>query len=368
MQQQAMDLRAAAPKKRRGAATEGADAEGRAGASLVGGLPYGLALQRKGPGKKSDDIERTAASGVGGVAGSLPYGDRIAASFGRHDVTDVPAHVGGKAAEACDAIGAEAYATAGHTAFKSAPDLHTAAHEAAHVVQQRAGVQLKGGVGQAGDRYEQHADRVADLVVQGRSAEGLLSTMSGAGSSSSTAAGSVQCKDGASDKNTGDTTPKADDKKPSGPLDKAGFQRQMKSQLELLWEKFMGKVDTELKKKAPAIKGYANSLKLGLIDHATAQKAVQGELTSAFTAAERPDHRDGEGPSRLRPVDAHRPPHRALSESGRVPQPHQLGCKAQDLCMLLVGDGVTGALEQGSARLRCAGGGTSSRHSRPQRG
>jgi hypothetical protein len=40
------------------------------------------------------------------------------------------------------------YATGNHVAFKGAPNLHTAAHEAAHVVQQRGGVQLKGGVGQ----------------------------------------------------------------------------------------------------------------------------------------------------------------------------------------------------------------------------
>ncbi len=49
------------------------------------------------------------------------------------------------------------------------------------MVQQRAGVQLYGGVGQSGDAYERHADAVADLVVQGRSAEGLLDSMSGAG-------------------------------------------------------------------------------------------------------------------------------------------------------------------------------------------
>jgi hypothetical protein len=59
-------------------------------------------------------------------------------------------------------------------AFARSPDLHTAAHEAAHVVQQRGGVQLKGGVGEAGDSHERHADAVADLVVQGKSSESLL--------------------------------------------------------------------------------------------------------------------------------------------------------------------------------------------------
>jgi hypothetical protein len=47
------------------------------------------------------------------------------------------------------------------------------------VVQQRGGVQLKGGVGEVGDAYEQHADAVADAVMQGKSAEGLLDQHSG---------------------------------------------------------------------------------------------------------------------------------------------------------------------------------------------
>ena len=76
-------------------------------------------------------------------------------------------------------MGAEAYATGDKVAFAHAPSLHTAAHEAAHVVQQRGGVQLKGGVGAAGDAYEVHADQVADAVVQGKSAEGLLSKYAG---------------------------------------------------------------------------------------------------------------------------------------------------------------------------------------------
>lgn len=71
-------------------------------------------------------------------------------------------------------MGAEAFATGNHVAFASPPDLHTAAHEAAHVVQQRAGVHLKGGVGEIGDTYERNADEVADRVVQGQSAHDLL--------------------------------------------------------------------------------------------------------------------------------------------------------------------------------------------------
>ena len=40
-------------------------------------------------------------------------------------------------------------------------------------------MQLKGGVGEVGDAYEQHADAVADAVVQGKSAEDLLDQHSG---------------------------------------------------------------------------------------------------------------------------------------------------------------------------------------------
>jgi Domain of unknown function (DUF4157) len=88
-------------------------------------------------------IRGAAAEGIGGGGGALPYADRIQASFGAaHDVSRVRAHVGGAAARASEQMGAEAYATGEDVAFRGQPDLHTAAH----VVQQRAGVQLSGGV------------------------------------------------------------------------------------------------------------------------------------------------------------------------------------------------------------------------------
>jgi hypothetical protein len=128
------------------------------------------------------DDEQTHAIADEGVAsggGALPHADQIAASFGRHApaVHGISAHVGGKAAEATGALGAEAYANGNSVAFAKSPDLHTAAHEAAHVVQQRAGVQVAGGVGAEGDSYEAHANEVADRVVAGKSAEDVLDTM-----------------------------------------------------------------------------------------------------------------------------------------------------------------------------------------------
>jgi len=135
-------------------------------------------------GLRGGGAQKAAASGLASAGTSLPHLDAIQQSFGRHDVSTVVAHQGEQADAACDALGARAYAFGSEVAFGAGTaDLHTTAHEAAHVVQQRAGVHLAGGVGQAGDRYEQHADQVADLVVQGRSAEGLLDQMSpGAGS------------------------------------------------------------------------------------------------------------------------------------------------------------------------------------------
>ena len=81
--------------------------------------------------------------------------------------------------------------------------------KAAHVVQQRAGVSLKGGVGEVGDRYEQHADAVADLVVQGKPAESLLDPMAGTESAGGQA---VQRRKPGEEKNKvseGDEAPKA---------------------------------------------------------------------------------------------------------------------------------------------------------------
>ncbi len=138
--------------------------------------------QMKGGGESTEAVHAAAQRGTAGGGGSLPHLGKIQAAFGGHDVSSVQAYSGGAATEASAAMGAEAYASGNKVAFGAAPSLHTAAHEAAHVVQQRAGVSLSGGVGQVGDRYEQHADKVADAVVQGRSAEGLLGEMTGVSS------------------------------------------------------------------------------------------------------------------------------------------------------------------------------------------
>lgn len=140
-------------------------------------LQFNLAGQAGGAGA----VHQTAAEGVSGSGSQLPHLDTIQQSFGGHDVSSVSSHVGGAAAKATKSLGAEAYATGNSVAFKSSPSLHTAAHEAAHVVQQRSGVSLDGGVGKVGDSYERNADAVADRVVSGQSAADLLPGGSGGG-------------------------------------------------------------------------------------------------------------------------------------------------------------------------------------------
>jgi peptidoglycan hydrolase-like protein with peptidoglycan-binding domain len=143
------------------------------------------------PGDAAGDVHAAAAAGLAGSAGAMPFGAEIQRSFGHHDVSGIQAHTDGAAAEGARAMGAEAFASGSRVAFGGAPSLFTAAHEAAHVVQQRAGVQLAGGVGQVGDAHEQHADQVAARVVAGEPATDLLDRVAG-GAPTGSAGGAVQ--------------------------------------------------------------------------------------------------------------------------------------------------------------------------------
>jgi Domain of unknown function (DUF4157) len=123
-------------------------------------------------------IHQAAASGIRTPSTDLPHHDLIQQSFGNHDLSHVQAHVGSAATASATAMNAAAFASGSHIVFAGQPDLHTAAHEAAHVVQQQAGIHLAGGIGQVGDVYERHADAVAQRVVAGQSAEQLLNQFS----------------------------------------------------------------------------------------------------------------------------------------------------------------------------------------------
>jgi hypothetical protein len=171
------------------------------GVSFVDTLTAPVQRERGDAGAGAGDagVQAAATHGVSGPAERLPYLDSIQHAFGHHDVGGVAAHTDAAAAAGSRAMGAAAFASGHHVAFAGAPDLHTAAHEAAHVVQQRGGVQLAGGVGQAGDPYERHADAVADAVVAGRPAEALLDAGPGAGPTAAAphqATGAVQRQEG----------------------------------------------------------------------------------------------------------------------------------------------------------------------------
>ncbi len=74
-------------------------------------------------------------------------------------------------------MGAEAFARGSEVTFARTPNLLTAAHEAAHVIQQRSGVDDR----ENRDVYERHADEVAARVGRGESSEELLDASPGMG-------------------------------------------------------------------------------------------------------------------------------------------------------------------------------------------
>ena len=132
--------------------------------------------------RQRQDIQAIAVQGLQGPGKSLTHQTRIQDAFGHHDISALREHTGPEAKEALNSLGAEGFSSRGHLAFDGNPDLYTQAHEAAHGVQQAAlgsSLQLKDGVGEVGDMYEEHADAVAEKVVRGESAEGLLDQMAG---------------------------------------------------------------------------------------------------------------------------------------------------------------------------------------------
>ena len=147
-----------------------------------------------------------AAKAVDQPGQPIPFQSLIQRSFGRHDVSRIQAHIGGRAGDASRAFGARAFAFGENVAFAGTPDVHTAAHEATHVVQQRAGVALYGGIGQAGDVHEQQADEVADLVAAGESAEPVLDRIAGSGATTAPAMPVVQRKEDSPGPPTGDSS------------------------------------------------------------------------------------------------------------------------------------------------------------------
>jgi len=128
----------------------------------------------------ADDVPgQVAADGLAGASEPLPHRDRIQAAFGRHDVGGIRVASDARAHDASAQLGAHAYAAGDRVALPGGPDLFTEAHEATHVVQQRAG--RVSAHGRAGDTHEQQADDVASRVVRGESVEGVLDALAPGG-------------------------------------------------------------------------------------------------------------------------------------------------------------------------------------------
>lgn len=151
------------------------------------------AVARRAP--EPTAVQALAARGIATPASPVPFLDTIQRAFGRHDISHVQAHTDGAASDTAEELRADGYATGHHVVLGRGRDLHTVAHECAHVIQQQGGVAAKGGLGRPGDAHERHADAVADLVVRGESAEQLLDQYAGAsGGGSATTAEVTQCK------------------------------------------------------------------------------------------------------------------------------------------------------------------------------
>ena len=152
------------------------------GNSLMGNRAFlqfaeGLYQQRR-----QMDTHGIAAKGVQGAGRAMTHLDAIQQAFGHHNVSSMREYTGRATQESLATLGAEGFSSNGRMAFGGTPDLFTQAHEAAHGVQQAAlggRLQLKEGIGEAGDRYEHHADAVAEKVVRGESAQELLDDMTG---------------------------------------------------------------------------------------------------------------------------------------------------------------------------------------------
>ncbi len=105
-----------------------------------------------------------------------------------HNFGAVRVHSDGRADDAARAVDARAFTLGQDIVFGrgeyrpgTTEGTRLLAHELAHVVQQRRGVSIDGGMGRVGDGYERQADAVADAVVAGRPAATLLGPDAGRG-------------------------------------------------------------------------------------------------------------------------------------------------------------------------------------------
>jgi hypothetical protein len=148
----------------------------------LGAAPAAVQRKRADEAPASGNMEAHAGAGISGAGGAVPYQAKMEQAFGT-SFAGVSAHSGPQAAEACDAMGAQAYATGSNIAFKkSDPDESLVAHELTHVLQQRGGVQAKG-AGESSS-LEAEADTVGARVAAGESVADVAAKYTGGGQAS----------------------------------------------------------------------------------------------------------------------------------------------------------------------------------------
>ena len=128
------------------------------------------------------DTHAIAKAGVSGPGQPLTHLHTLEQAFGHYDISRMREYRGPDTQAALAALGANGFCSDGRMALKEGADLYTQAHEAAHGVQQAglgSSLQLRGSIGEIGDKYEQHADAVAEKVMRGESVEGLLDQVVG---------------------------------------------------------------------------------------------------------------------------------------------------------------------------------------------
>jgi len=129
-----------------------------------------------------DAAGEVAAGAFAGAAREVPHRAQMEQAFGR-SFAGVNAFTGPQAADASEALGADAFASGSNVAFHDAsPDAKLVAHELTHVVQQAGGapqVAAKA-TSSPGDASEAEADRVAERVAAGQSAGPITAAPTGA--------------------------------------------------------------------------------------------------------------------------------------------------------------------------------------------
>lgn len=133
-----------------------------------------LSLSKEDGDISAGRVRDHAQKGIQTPISELPHADKIKKAFGKHDISSIKAHLGPEATNQAKEIQASAYTMGNDVVFAGQPSINTAAHEAAHVIQQQAGIRPVGGIGKKGDPYERNAEAVAARVEAGQSAEALL--------------------------------------------------------------------------------------------------------------------------------------------------------------------------------------------------